>query len=150
MISLVRAFTFACCEKLGSFYSLILIEDRRVCFGYCQGMSNPIILNGSYCLRQKIIVSKCVFCLLIVDFCLQSLDAQLRQMTDDLGKVIEHLNTNAKPWQPNDPVALVARILSAHMDTLKWVDQNTTLLSQKMEEVARVAANAGKRGKRRL
>ncbi|KAL7648218.1 UNVERIFIED_CONTAM: hypothetical protein RMT77_000121 [Armadillidium vulgare] len=76
----------------------------------------------------------------------QSLDAQLRQMTDDLGKVIEHLNTNSGSMQPNDPVNLVARILSAHMDTLKWVDQNTTLLSQKMEDVARVSGSIGKRG----
>lgn len=69
----------------------------------------------------------------------QSLDAQLRQMTDDLCKIIEHLNTNNMGSQASDPVNTVARVLSAHMDTLKWVDQNAALLTQKIDEMSRTA-----------
>jgi len=66
----------------------------------------------------------------------QNLHAQLHQMTDDLTKVIEHLNTNNMTSQAADPVTTVARILSAHMDTLKWVDHNAALLSQKIDVLA--------------
>ncbi|XP_064101010.1 nuclear pore glycoprotein p62-like, partial [Macrobrachium nipponense] len=69
----------------------------------------------------------------------QNLDAQLHQMTDDLCKVIEHLNSNNVGSQATDPVNTVARVLSAHMDTLKWVDQNSALLTQKIEDLSRAA-----------
>ncbi|XP_053650474.1 nuclear pore glycoprotein p62 isoform X2 [Cherax quadricarinatus] len=69
----------------------------------------------------------------------QSLDSQLRQMTDDLCKIIEHLNTSNAGSQASDPVNTVARVLSAHMDTLKWVDQNTALLTQKIDDLSRMA-----------
>ncbi|XP_042240084.1 nuclear pore glycoprotein p62-like [Homarus americanus] len=69
----------------------------------------------------------------------QNLDSQLRQMTDDLCKIIEHLNTNNSGSQASDPVNTVARVLSAHMDTLKWVDQNAALLTQKIDDVSRSA-----------
>lgn len=68
----------------------------------------------------------------------QNLDGQLRQMSEDLVKVIEHVNTlNGSSEKPSDPVSLVAKILSAHMDTLKWVDQNALVLTQKVEEVSK-------------
>lgn len=60
-------------------------------------------------------------------------------MTDDLCKIIEHLNTNNSGSQASDPVNTVARVLSAHMDTLKWVDQNAALLTQKIDEMSRTA-----------
>lgn len=67
-------------------------------------------------------------------------------MTDDLSKVIEHLNTNTSSSTPNDPVSLVTRILSAHMDTLKWIDQNAATLANKVEQVSRIAGgNTGKK-----
>lgn len=69
----------------------------------------------------------------------QNLDAQLHQMTDDLCKVIEHLNSNNTSSQASDPVNTVARVLSAHMDTLKWVDQNSALLTQKIDDLTRTA-----------
>lgn len=59
-------------------------------------------------------------------------------MSEDLVKVIEHVNTlNGSTEKKNDPVNLVAKILSAHMDTLKWVDQNAVMLTQKVEEVSK-------------
>lgn len=60
-------------------------------------------------------------------------------MTDDICKVIEHLNSNVSGSQASDPVNTVARVLSAHMDTLKWIDQNSALLDQKMDELSRVS-----------
>lgn len=72
-------------------------------------------------------------------FTFQNLDSQLRQMTDDLCKVIEHLNNNNSSSQASDPVTTIARVLSAHMDTLKWVDQNSALLSQKVDDLSRAA-----------
>ena len=60
-------------------------------------------------------------------------------MTDDLCKVIEHLNGSSAGTQSSDSVTMVARILSAHMDTLKWVEQNSVLLSQKVDEISRTS-----------
>ena len=51
-------------------------------------------------------------------------------------------NVNAPPQvnalngageRSDDPVSLVARILSAHMDTLKWVDESASALSKRVE-----------------
>ena len=59
-------------------------------------------------------------------------------MSEDLVKVIEHVNTlNGSVEKHSDPVSLVAKILSAHMDTLKWVDQNALALTQKVDEVSK-------------
>ena len=58
-------------------------------------------------------------------------------MTDDLCKVIEHLNGSSTGSQSSDPVTMIAKILSAHMDTLKWVEQNSNLLSEKVDDLAR-------------
>ncbi|KAG0702078.1 Nuclear pore glycoprotein p62 [Chionoecetes opilio] len=71
----------------------------------------------------------------------QNLDSQLRQITDDLCKVIEHLNSTNSGSRASDPVNTVARVLSAHMDTLKWVDQNSALLSQKIDDISRSSDN---------
>ena len=66
------------------------------------------------------------------------MDGQLRQMSDDLGKVIEHVNAlNGSSEKSSDPVVMVAKILSAHMDTLKWVDESAVSLTKKIDEMAK-------------
>ena len=59
-------------------------------------------------------------------------------MSDDLAKVIEHVNTlNGTTEKSSDPVVMVAKILSAHMDTLKWVDESALSLGKKIDELAK-------------
>jgi len=70
----------------------------------------------------------------------ESIDAQLKRMTDDLKEVIDHLNTGTGAGDKNkEPMLQISKILNAHMESLQWVDQNAALLHKKTEEIARYA-----------
>ena len=68
----------------------------------------------------------------------ESLDAQLQRMSDDLREIIEHLNTTNKSADDNSPVIQIGRVLNAHMDSLQWIDQTSTDVQRKLEEVVRM------------
>ncbi|XP_074072596.1 nuclear pore glycoprotein p62-like [Macrotis lagotis] len=68
----------------------------------------------------------------------ENIDAQLKSMAQDLKDVTEHLNMSGGPSDSNDPLQQICKILNAHMDSLQWIDQNSGLLQQKMEEVSKV------------
>ncbi|XP_074046511.1 nuclear pore glycoprotein p62-like [Macrotis lagotis] len=65
----------------------------------------------------------------------ENIDAQLKRMAQDLKNIIEHLNTTGGFLAANDPLQQICKILNAHMDLLQWIDQNSVLLKQKVEEV---------------
>lgn len=65
----------------------------------------------------------------------ENLDTQLRQMSEDLKEVIEHLNEVNKLQNPNDPIVQIGRILNAHMNSLQWVESSTTQINAKMEDI---------------
>ncbi|ELU14274.1 hypothetical protein CAPTEDRAFT_165712 [Capitella teleta] len=69
----------------------------------------------------------------------ENIDAQLKRMSSDLKEIIEHLNSSHSTQDASDPVAQIAQILNSHMDSLHWVDQNSSLLQRRVEEVARQA-----------
>ncbi|KAG8509324.1 Nuclear pore glycoprotein p62, partial [Galemys pyrenaicus] len=63
----------------------------------------------------------------------ENIDAQLKQMTQDLKDIIEHLNSFGGPADTNDPVwnrariqlQQICKILNAHMDSLQWIEENS-------------------------
>lgn len=68
----------------------------------------------------------------------ENLDTQLRQMSEDLKEVIEHLNEVSKLQNSNDPIVQIGRILNAHMTSLNWIESSTSEINKKLEEVNRM------------
>ncbi len=55
---------------------------------------------------------------------LVEVDNQLKSMSGELRDIIKRLNdTNVNL---NDPVVQVSKILNAHMDSLNWIEENTS------------------------
>lgn len=65
----------------------------------------------------------------------ENLDTQLRQMSEDLKEVIEHLNEVSKLQNSNDPIVQIGRILNAHMTSLQWIELSTSQINTKLEEI---------------
>lgn len=65
----------------------------------------------------------------------ENLDTQLKQMSEDLKEVIEHLNEANKAQDPNDPIVQIGRILNAHMDSLQWIETTTTQINSKLDDL---------------
>lgn len=55
-----------------------------------------------------------------------NVDIQIRRMCEELREVIEHLNDRLRFCESDDPVMQIGRVLNAHMESLKWVDESTT------------------------
>ncbi|XP_043853444.1 nuclear pore glycoprotein p62-like [Dromiciops gliroides] len=68
----------------------------------------------------------------------ENIDAQLKSMAQDLKDITEHLNMSGGSPDTNDPLQQICKILNAHMDSLQWIDQNSVLLQQKVEEESKV------------
>jgi len=68
----------------------------------------------------------------------ENLDAQLKRMSEDLKEVISHLNAGNRATDISDPVAQIAKILNAHMDSLQWIDSNATVVEKQLAQAARV------------
>lgn len=68
----------------------------------------------------------------------ENLDTQLRQMSEDLKEVIEHLNEVNKLQNPNDPIVQIGRILNAHMNSLQWIESTTSQINAKLEDINKI------------
>lgn len=69
----------------------------------------------------------------------ENLDSQLKQMSEDLKELIDLLNEmNRSGKDSNDPFVQIGRILNAHMNSLQWIDQNTTQLATQIEQVSKL------------
>ncbi|CAB3359489.1 Hypothetical predicted protein [Cloeon dipterum] len=68
----------------------------------------------------------------------ENLDAQTKQMANDLKKIINHLNVINKEQDENNPVVQVGRILNAHMNSLLWIHQTATASQSQMDEASKV------------
>ncbi|XP_053620144.1 nuclear pore glycoprotein p62 isoform X2 [Plodia interpunctella] len=65
----------------------------------------------------------------------ENLDTQLRQMSEDLKEVIEHLNETNRSQDSNDPIVQIGRILNAHMSSMQWVDNSIAHISNKLDQL---------------
>ncbi|XP_077845695.1 nucleoporin-62 C-terminal-like protein isoform X2 [Macaca mulatta] len=68
----------------------------------------------------------------------ERIDAQLKQMAQDLKDGVNHLNTFESSADTTDPLHQICRILNAHMESLQWIDRNSDMLRRKVEEVTQV------------
>ncbi|KAL0278407.1 UNVERIFIED_CONTAM: hypothetical protein PYX00_000235 [Menopon gallinae] len=68
----------------------------------------------------------------------ENLNTQLRHMSEDLKEIIEDINEKNKNQDITDPIVQIGRILNAHMNSLQWVDQNTTLIKQQLDQVTKL------------
>ena len=84
-----------------------------------------------------------------------NIDGQLKQMVGDLREIIDHINTTTLPTDTTNPVShlfdilaiyinitllqtnQISKILSAHMDSLQWLDSNSNSLERKLEELSK-------------
>jgi len=69
----------------------------------------------------------------------ENLDGQLKRMAEDLREIIEHLNSNNRNVDTNDPVVQIGKVLNAHMDSLQWIDSNAAAVERRLGEVTRLA-----------
>lgn len=88
----------------------------------------------------------------------ETMDTQLRQMSEDLKEIIERLNEANKMQEMANPVRQnsylifynyfilffllqmiqISRILNVHMNSLQWIDRNTTKIITLMDQVAKM------------
>ncbi|XP_044264669.1 nuclear pore glycoprotein p62-like isoform X4 [Tribolium madens] len=66
------------------------------------------------------------------------IDSQLKQMSEDLKEIVEHLNESNKNEDITDPVIQVSRILNAHMNSLQWIDRNTSQICSHLEQITQL------------
>lgn len=71
----------------------------------------------------------------------EDLDTQLKRMSEDLKEIIEHLNQANSTQDSSDPIVQIGKILNAHMNSLQWLDQQTTLLNQKIQQIDQMHQN---------
>lgn len=68
----------------------------------------------------------------------ETMDSQMKQMSEDLKGIIEHLNESNKEEELNDPVSQISRILNVHMNSLQWIDRNTAQISSHLEQISKM------------
>lgn len=71
----------------------------------------------------------------------ENLDTQLKQMSEDLKEIIEHLNEANRAQDSSDPIVQIGKILNAHMNSLQWLDQRTEILGQKIQQIDQMHQN---------
>ncbi|XP_014223787.1 nuclear pore glycoprotein p62 [Trichogramma pretiosum] len=65
----------------------------------------------------------------------ENIDTQLKQMSEDLKEIIEHLNEANRAQDSSDPIVQIVKILNAHMNSLQWLVQRTNVLSTKIQQI---------------
>lgn len=68
----------------------------------------------------------------------ENLDTQLRQMSEDLKEVIEHLNEANKVQDTTDPIVQIGLILNAHMSSLQWIESSVAQVTTKIEDISKM------------
>nr|XP_019550201.2 LOW QUALITY PROTEIN: nuclear pore glycoprotein p62 [Aedes albopictus] len=68
----------------------------------------------------------------------ETLDSQLKQMSEDLKEVIEHLNESNKYSDPSDPLVQIGKILNAHMNSLQWIESSTSAITNRLEDIGKM------------
>ncbi|XP_076171530.1 uncharacterized protein LOC143148756 [Ptiloglossa arizonensis] len=80
----------------------------------------------------------------------EDLDTQLKRMSEDLKEIIEHLNQANRTQDSSDPIVQIGKILNAHMNSLQWLDQQTGLLNQKIQQIDQMHQNFKQENERNL
>ncbi|XP_054978448.1 nucleoporin-62 C-terminal-like protein [Sorex araneus] len=68
----------------------------------------------------------------------ENIDTQLAHIKENLMNITEHLNYFGTSADTADPLQHICKILSTHMDSLQWIDENSGILQRKVEEVSQI------------
>jgi nuclear pore complex protein Nup62 len=68
----------------------------------------------------------------------ETLDSQLKQMSEDLKEVIEHLNEGNKFSDPLDPMTQIGKILNAHFTSLQWIEDKTSVIGSRLDDLSKI------------
>lgn len=71
----------------------------------------------------------------------ETLDSQLKQMSEDLKEVIEHLNEANKFADPSDPMVQIGKILNAHFTSLQWIEDKTQGVNNRLDEISKMSSS---------
>lgn len=71
----------------------------------------------------------------------ETLDSQLKQMSEDLKEVIEHLNEANKFADPADPMVQIGKILNAHFTSLQWIEDKTGVISTRLDDITKMSTS---------
>lgn len=70
----------------------------------------------------------------------ETLDSQLKQMSEDLKEVIEHLNEANKFSDPSDPMVQIGKILNAHFSSLQWIEDKTSVIGNRLDDINKMSS----------
>lgn len=70
----------------------------------------------------------------------ETLDSQLKQMSEDLKEVIEHLNEANKFANPSDPMVQIGKILNAHFTSLQWIEDKTQAINTRLDDISKISS----------
>lgn len=68
----------------------------------------------------------------------ENLDTQLKQMSEDIKEVIDYLNEASKVQDSTDPINQVGRILNAHMNSLQWIEDSSSAITSKLDDISKI------------
>lgn len=71
----------------------------------------------------------------------ETLDSQLKQMSEDLKEVIEHLNEANKFSDPTDPMVQIGKILNAHFTSLQWIEDKTSVIGNRLDDINKMSSS---------
>ncbi|XP_014288807.1 nuclear pore glycoprotein p62 [Halyomorpha halys] len=68
----------------------------------------------------------------------KKIDSQIKTMSEDLKETIEHINETSRSHDTEDPVIQVGRILNAHMESLRWIDEHTARMQDYFDSLLKM------------
>ncbi|XP_034476710.1 nuclear pore glycoprotein p62 [Drosophila innubila] len=68
----------------------------------------------------------------------ENLDTQLKQMSEDLKEIIDNLNEANKGQDNTDPIIQIGKILNAHMNSLQWIESQSTHICKKLDDIGKI------------
>lgn len=71
----------------------------------------------------------------------ETLDSQLKQMSEELKEVIEHLNEANKYSDSSDPMVTMVKILNAHFSSLQWIEDKSQFVSNRVEALNKLSSS---------
>lgn len=71
----------------------------------------------------------------------ETLDSQLKQMSEELKEVIEHLNEANKYSDSSDPMVTMVKILNAHFSSLQWIEDKSQFVSNRVEVLNKLSSS---------
>lgn len=68
----------------------------------------------------------------------KKIDSKIKSMSENLKETIEHINETSRSHDTDDPVIQVGRILNAHMESLRWIDEHTARMQDYFDSLLKI------------